>query len=1052
MSTPAWITDLPAGVVRSDLLADAVGGVLTYADALKVLTDVENAGTVTASEFAALQTVAANLNNGLLTSAYVASIFGQLVDGSPANADWTGGASGTTTPLGNLEAGTTSAHLGELIGQWFLGTNLPDPKPLGATGSPYPYAAISAPLYGASGAASVNDICQGGDGDCELLAGVIDVVENHPQQLASMIVANPNGTWGVRFYVNGNEVWETVNNKLPTYSGGDELLYAHNPNEQNTALWVALVEKAYAQLSATGLIGHPAIDGYANINADSAANVQPDLADASQVNYYFSTQSNFYSDKAWYIDAVDSGDDVVVETGGSSADTHDGKGKIELVGDHAFAVVGYDSATGDFIVRNPWGAAYSSQDWDTQFEVSLTGIAGVQGDIAIDDTGGDTSEIRLDSESGQILANTATSIVGFFAAADTTGAAATRYNLQLLGGGAIKLNGAPNLATAAQTSLGQIVVSASGLSKVTISATAGAGQQDLLVSAYDGTVWSATADIQLAVSPASLAVNPVLGNLVAAGGAVPVSSLFTASGAPGAFFAFIVPDGDGEINLNGAQNLWPSGESGSETYEVSGSQLSLLTYAAPSTGGSVAMQVQDYANGAWSDWQSVQINVGVTVGAALLDYADGQLAGSKHISDSAANIFANLNALQSAFQAGELTSIIATDTTPQDETLSQKQYTADRGLLSILQGDVAITVEQVVSRGVTVSGATVASDQVQVVENGGVALSTDVSSGGKQLLQSGGSASGSLVSSGGELEVLAGGAATAATLRGGQELDYGSASGDAVSSGGAEIVEHGGVDSGAKVANGGVLTISSGGVARGTVVSSGGSEIVSAGGVVSGLSVLSGGRLVDDGVVRIAGAGTLAGTLSGPGAVVETGGGDLLLSGSGAAFDGRGVIGGGTIELATSGALGTGYVQFLAPATGSAVLQIDAADAPAAGGTFANRISNFSGANEDIDLRSIAFVSGASATLSGSSLVLSDGGKTYRFHLAGSIAGAYPVLSDGHGGTLIDPDAVAFGQAAAALSPSHAGGACATSSGGSFGDTPFLHATASVTAAHFWTR
>jgi autotransporter passenger strand-loop-strand repeat protein len=250
--------------------------------------------------------------------------------------------------------------------------------------------------------------------------------------------------------------------------------------------------------------------------------------------------------------------------------------------------------------------------------------------------------------------------------------------------------------------------------------------------------------------------------------------------------------------------------------------------------------------------------------------------------------------------------------------------------------------------------------------------------------------------------------------------------------------------------SGGLAYVYSGGLDNDAVVSSGGTETISSGGTAVGLSVLAGGVLVDDGEARIAGAGTLAGNLSGSGAVIETGGGTLGLSGADdLKFAGKAVISGGTIELATKDALGSGYVQFVEPATGSAVLQIDAADAPKAGGTFANVISNFSGANEDIDLTSIAFVSGASATVVGSTLVLTDGGKTYTFDVAGGIADAYPVLSDGHGGTLIDPKAIAFTQTAAAFAPSDAAKTAPVSSTSPMAHTPFLHATASATAARF---
>jgi hypothetical protein len=231
-------------------------------------------------------------------------------------------------------------------------------------------------------------------------------------------------------------------------------------------------------------------------------------------------------------------------------------------------------------------------------------------------------------------------------------------------------------------------------------------------------------------------------------------------------------------------------------------------------------------------------------------------------------------------------------------------------------------------------------------------------------------------------------------------------------------------------------------------VSAGGVERIASGGTAYNVTALSGGQVDDDGELRFSGAGTLDGTLVGSGAIIQTAAGDLVLSGSGAAFGGRALLEGGTVELATSGALGSGYVEFVAPATGSAVLQIDAADAPAAGGTFANKIENFGGANEDIDLRSIAFVSGASATVSGSTLVLTDGGKTYKFNLGGSIAGAYPVLSDGHGGTLIDPEVTRFTQTAAAFAPRDAANTARVSSPSPTDHMSFLHATATASAGH----
>jgi len=323
-------------------------------------------------------------------------------------------------------------------------------------------------------------------------------------------------------------------------------------------------------------------------------------------------------------------------------------------------------------------------------------------------------------------------------------------------------------------------------------------------------------------------------------------------------------------------------------------------------------------------------------------------------------------------------------------------------------------------------------------------------------ISSGSIASGDMVGSGGSEVILSGGVGNAATLSatGKQDVEAGGvASGTTVSSGGVANVY--GLTSGVVVSSDGNETLRSGGVASASTVLSGGEVYILASGTTSGLFLSSGGVVVDDGKVRNTGDGTLAGTLSGSGYLVETTNGTLLVSGDGTSFSGQAAITGGTIELATSGAIGSGSVVFGAPTTGSAVLQIDAADAPAAGGTFANTISNFNAAGEDIDLSSIAFVSGASATVVGSTLVLTDGGNTYTFNIAGSTAGAYPVLSDGNGGALIDPTAanapkaidpkaLAFTHAAAAFAPSDAANAALVSGGSPTSQTAFAHATASA--------
>jgi autotransporter passenger strand-loop-strand repeat protein len=353
-------------------------------------------------------------------------------------------------------------------------------------------------------------------------------------------------------------------------------------------------------------------------------------------------------------------------------------------------------------------------------------------------------------------------------------------------------------------------------------------------------------------------------------------------------------------------------------------------------------------------------------------------------------------------------------------------------------GTVALDGADVVDYG-SANGTVVGFEAFARVYSGGVAFG-DIIEGGDELVSSGGRAVSATVVDGGIEYAMASGTLT----------------GTVVGSGGDEIVKSGGVARATTVLSGGKQEVFSSGTAVGTTVSSRGLEMISASGTISGLTVRAGGDLVDNGAVVISGAGTLDGILSGGGTIVKTGAGDLVRSGDGAAFSGVAVISGGTIELASFDALGTGYVEFYEPSTGSAVLQVDAADAPPPDGFFGSVLSNFSGAHDDIDLRSIAFVAGASATTVGSTLVLSDGGNTYTFDLAGSLAGSYPVMSDGHGGTLIDPipiaakaidpKVLAFAHGLAAFAPSDAAIAALVSSTSPTGQTPLLQATASAAA------
>ena len=235
---------------------------------------------MTASKFSTLQTFASELNTagGISVSPYVQQITDDVVFGNSANATWNGGAA-TATKFGNLTAASTQTQADELIGEWFLGANLPSLNlaPVGQENLNPTYKTSTLPLYGPSGAPTIQDVNQGYLGDCYFLSSLGEVALKDPSAIENMISSNGNGTYSVRFFVNGQPDYVTVNSQLPVMTGyqwanGSQLEFANGKTDD----WVALVEKAYAQLNAQtnaphGMELNSASDSYAGITAGNGS-------------------------------------------------------------------------------------------------------------------------------------------------------------------------------------------------------------------------------------------------------------------------------------------------------------------------------------------------------------------------------------------------------------------------------------------------------------------------------------------------------------------------------------------------------------------------------------------------------------------------------------------------------------------------------------------------------------------------------------------------------------------------------------------------------------
>lgn len=326
----SWIDTIADPTIRNDLAAGAADGEISYADALKLLSDLDKSlartdSGLSAQQLADLQCVASHADCGVTTDSYVQQIFADVVAGNP------------DLPSANLAVGSSADQLDSLIGKWFLGTDLPS-LPAGIR-YPVTYQAIRAPLYGPAGP-RIDDVNQGALGDCYFEASVAEVLWQNPTLITSRIRDNGNNTYGVMFYNygSGNEDWITVDNELPV-SGGT--LAFNHPANPHSGLWADLIEKAYAQL--TGNSWNLLYGG------GTPGGILKQLTNTMPTIDYFENNPNAFAS----IDsALKAKHDVVLCS--HDTDTDDATGQV-IYGGHFYSVVGDDPTRQQLILRNPWG-------------------------------------------------------------------------------------------------------------------------------------------------------------------------------------------------------------------------------------------------------------------------------------------------------------------------------------------------------------------------------------------------------------------------------------------------------------------------------------------------------------------------------------------------------------------------------------------------------------------------------------------------------------------------------------------------------------------------
>lgn len=341
---PDWFdSNIRDAALRALLKSDYADSKLSRAEMLAVFAQVKKDGVVSATEFSDL---AATANNASLytTVEYVGVLTKNVVLGSVANAKYQG------TTLGNLKAGSSAAQLDKLVGKWFLGADRPVASYGGTT---YAYASARGALFGVGGP-KYSDVVQGAVGDCYLVGTLGELALKSQAAITSMFIVNGDGTYTVRFFNKGKAEYVTIDSQLPVDRWG-RFVFANmgaSLTSTSNVLWVALAEKAYVQMNEAawlrvGMTGN-GINSYQAIAGGwfSAVSMQV----ANRVSTTAMVSSSTFDQ---FATAFNTGRVVGFASKSSP-------GTSQIVGNHQYVAVGFNSSTQTITLFNPWGVTNGS--------------------------------------------------------------------------------------------------------------------------------------------------------------------------------------------------------------------------------------------------------------------------------------------------------------------------------------------------------------------------------------------------------------------------------------------------------------------------------------------------------------------------------------------------------------------------------------------------------------------------------------------------------------------------------------------------------------------
>ncbi|MBX9579176.1 MAG: hypothetical protein K2X87_02620 [Gemmataceae bacterium] len=333
--------------IRREARGAERNGSVGRAEMIDILEVAGDGGMVDAVEYGDLNEVVAA--DEVTIPGSVRQLARKALGHDPANYYFTGRAATRQAKL-PFGVGTSDARLQQLVDKWFRGADLPAARD-GDGG--FGYQGTAGSLFVRGPAAS--DIDQGGLGDCYLMTALGAIARQDPDRIEDMFADNGDGTFTVRFFDGEDAEYVTVDRRLPVDGSGD-LVFAGDGRDADDAtneLWVALAEKAYAQLNESGWTGQDGTNSYKGVvgvaGSDGIDGSNTGVAMQHVAGVSASYHGMYWTSFADVREAFDAGRAIAFGT-------VDEPPNGDVVGSHAYIMVGYDAATQRIILRNPWGA------------------------------------------------------------------------------------------------------------------------------------------------------------------------------------------------------------------------------------------------------------------------------------------------------------------------------------------------------------------------------------------------------------------------------------------------------------------------------------------------------------------------------------------------------------------------------------------------------------------------------------------------------------------------------------------------------------------------